>query len=136
MLLAAVLLLMPVPIHSQRMKEFCDLVHLPLFAVLTWSTLAWSAYCIGWRGDYWTWKVATFWFVVGSGLEFGQKFFQRGASWGDAIANALGIMIGVLIFLSQFRYAGVPRMIRFALALLILCIGWGWSWYQLWQTYR
>jgi hypothetical protein len=127
---------MPVPFHSEHLKELCDLVHLPLFALLTWSTLMWRAWRDHWKPQSATWKVALFWLVVGSVLEFSQKFFDRGTSWGDAIANALGIVIGISVFHAQFKNAGHIRIPLFTLALLLFVTGWGWSWYQLWQTIR
>lgn len=133
---AASLLLMPVPFENERLREICDVAHLPLFAVLTWSTLIWRAWRDAWKPQSATWKVAIFWLVVGSLLEVSQQFFNRSSSWEDAIANALGIVIGTSLFHAMSKSTGHYRIPLLVFAALTFIAGWGWSWYQLLQTYR
>lgn len=131
-----ILLLMPVPFQSDRLRELCDLAHLPLFAFLTWSTLMWRAWRDNWKSQTGTWKVALFWLVVGSVLEISQRFFDRGTSWEDALANAIGIIVGLSFFHSLTKKAGHLRVPLFVFAAILFVLGWGWSWYQLWHSYR
>lgn len=133
---ATILLLMPVPFENERLRELCDLAHLPLFAFLTWSSLMWRAWRDDWKARSGTWKVALFWLGVGSTLEVSQKFFERGTSWEDAIANGLGIAIGLSIFEAQFNKAGQLRIPLIGLATVLFVVGWGWSWYALLHSYR
>ena len=128
------LLLMPIPFHSQRMKELCDLVHLPLFSLLVWASLKWRAWRDRRIAQKDIWKIALFWLVVGSLLEFSQKFVQRGTSWEDAISNAMGIIVGSCIFLALRKETGRYRIAFFIIGLLLFLFGWGWNWYQLLQT--
>ena len=134
-LLAIFLLLMPVPFQSARLKELCDLVHLPLFAVLTWLTLLWREWRDGWNAQKSMWKVPLFWLIAGSLLEFSQKFFDRGTSLQDAVSNAIGIVVGWLIFYAHFRTRGTMRLGLFVCAITLLSIGWGWAWYQLFKSF-
>lgn|GEM_PF-2428884 len=134
LLFAVGLLLMPIPFHSKRMKELCDLVHLPLFSLLVWASLTWRAWRDNGIPQRAIWKIALFWLVAGSLLEFSQKFVQRGTSWEDAISNAMGIIVGSCIFLAPRKEAGRYRLAFFIIAVLLFLFGWGWNWYQLLQT--
>jgi uncharacterized membrane protein YhaH (DUF805 family) len=134
LVLAIGLLLMPIPFHSQRMKELCDLVHLPLFSLLVWASLTWRTWRDNGIPQRAIWKIALFWLVVGSLLEFSQKFVQRGTSWEDAISNAMGIVVGTCAFLAPRKETGRYRIPFFIFALLLFVFGWGWNWYQLLQT--
>lgn len=127
-MVTATLLLMPVPFKSELARELCNLVHLPLFMILTLSTLAWrESHFIPQKQPY-TWIVPLFWFSVGTLLEIMQRFVQRGSSWEDAVANAQGVGIGWIVFQARYRASGPWRPLWTCLALILFIVAWGQSW--------
>ncbi len=120
-LLVGVALLIPLPRGTRWQHALIDLVHAPLFLLVSWWTCRLIA--AGKRLSVFQ-AVAVLLMVVslGSVLEFMQTWVGRNASISDAMANALGGLAGVLAFASQS--VARPALFRAAAALLLIAGIW------------
>ena len=103
LLLAGLALIVPMPFKGRLVSTLMDLLHAPLFAVLTWITLHGLESHAGGR---WLPKSLLKRFLLvaiplglcGAGVEIIQASVGRGPSWHDARANFCGTFVGVLLF--------------------------------------
>jgi VanZ family protein len=123
-LLAGVLLLSPLPIHGRIVKPLCDLVHLPMFIILTYVSLVWRESKRSWKKQVPLWLVPLTLLVAGNAFELAQKFFNRGTSLEDAISNTFGIAIGCLLFWANYRCSGNLKTILRIIALIFFVSIW------------
>lgn len=124
-LLAGVLLLSPLPIHGRIVKPLCDLVHLPMFIILTYSSLFWRESKTSWKKQVPIWLVPLTLLVTGTAFELAQKFFNRGTSLEDALSNTFGIAIGCLLFWANYRCSGTRKTVFQVIA--VICFASIWS---------
>jgi VanZ family protein len=123
-LLAGVLLLSPLPIHGRIVKPLCDLVHLPMFIVLTYCSLVWRESKTSWKKQTSIWLVPVTLLVAGTAFELAQKFFNRGTSLEDALSNTFGIAIGSLLFWANYRCSGTRKTILRVIAVICFISIW------------
>ena len=98
--LVVVGLLMPVAWRGRAATATFDLGHAPTFAVLAVVSLIVLTRIAGRLSRKSFMAVAALLVLSGGGLEYLQRFFRRSPSWGDALANTVGVACGLAWFLA------------------------------------
>ncbi len=128
------LLLMPIPKGGRLYSALGDLCHTPLFMGLTIGGL-WlveKARPAGANRGRLIWRcivIGIALFVFGVGMELVQRLAGRMAAVHDAVANGMGVTIGVCIFMIWNRdvvWPGNPSIKKQLLALAAIALAFAW----------
>ena len=116
-------ILMPVKWRGRAATATFDLGHAPVFALLTLVVCGVIQQLIGAKLSKKGLLVIGALLLIGSGmLEYLQRYFHRSPSWGDALANSMGILAGLLWISSAAVGTRAKWLLRGAGVLLLAAI--------------